>query len=405
MSKPTAIITDVRYRMSLAIIRDLAEAGVRIVAVERDKTAKPLGAFSRYVERAVVFNFEKDEQPPTPRDARALSEGDGIYLDELYRLCEEERDSSGQKPALIPVGAGTLKLLAGYEVQRRFSEVSCMLIPNDRQLELLNDKERLHGLAELLDIPVPNEYKKPFDGAVFPCIVKPLCGESYGLKASERYVIAESAEELQLAVARFRMLCNDEFPVVQQYIKGEGYGCSVVARDGKILSSVSHHRIREQEPSGGPSTCCESLFVPEIYDYAERIVKKLNLSGVCMFEFKRSEDGIYYLLEANPRVWGSYPLTRCSNSNFSLVWFKAAESLGNRDFEFELPVREERFVRMHFALSDLIAGRKYMAEGLAGKGLGAFWDTVNPAVKSGLFEWGDQRPAWEYFKAGLKRLH
>lgn len=39
----TAIVTDVHYRMSLALIRDLAQAGVRVICCERRGVSAPLG--------------------------------------------------------------------------------------------------------------------------------------------------------------------------------------------------------------------------------------------------------------------------------------------------------------------------------------------------------------------------
>ena len=51
----TAIITDVHYRMSLALIRDLAEAGVRLICCEREGMASPLGFRSRHVRESVLL--------------------------------------------------------------------------------------------------------------------------------------------------------------------------------------------------------------------------------------------------------------------------------------------------------------------------------------------------------------
>ena len=47
-----AIVTDVHYRMSLALIRDLAQAGVEVITCEQDRcrdsrTSPALGALSQ----------------------------------------------------------------------------------------------------------------------------------------------------------------------------------------------------------------------------------------------------------------------------------------------------------------------------------------------------------------------
>ena len=51
----TAVITDVHYRMSLALIRDLAEAGIRVVVCENSNSQLPLGFYSRYIDKSHLF--------------------------------------------------------------------------------------------------------------------------------------------------------------------------------------------------------------------------------------------------------------------------------------------------------------------------------------------------------------
>ncbi len=66
----TAIVTDAHYRMSVSLIRDLADRGVRVVACEKASIKNPVGFASRGVLRCV----------------RLPEEG---YLDALLALCRE----------------------------------------------------------------------------------------------------------------------------------------------------------------------------------------------------------------------------------------------------------------------------------------------------------------------------
>lgn len=383
MKKPTAIITDVRYRMSLALIRDLAQSGVRVVAVEFDGKTSPLGFYSKYVERTFFADEDK-------------------YLEQLYDVCRSEMNDSGQKPALIPVGTATMNKLAVPEVRSRFAEVAGMALPSINQLELLNDKERLHVLAGKLGIPVPQEYSAPYEGMLFPCVVKPLFGEKFGLKAAQRYKIAENMIQLKSAVAFYEKICGPNSVVVQQYLTGAGFGCSVFAENGKVKASITHQRIREYPISGGPSTCCRVVHIGELQDYTEALVKELSFTGVAMFEFKQDDKGNYYLLESNPRVWGSYPLTRCAKCNISQKWFESAFNNGNPDAHFKAPATDFRDVRMHYALSDMVAGLGYIKNGQIGLGFDAFADVFRVSAKGGLFEWGDIKPSLKYLEDRLK---
>ena len=105
----TAVVTDAHYRMSVALIRDLGEAGVRVIACEKETFSDPVGFASRHAARCVSLP------------------GRG-YPDALYDLCREELEQSGEKPALLPVGAQTLAILA--REQARFSAVCGLCIPS-----------------------------------------------------------------------------------------------------------------------------------------------------------------------------------------------------------------------------------------------------------------------------------
>ena len=137
-----AIVTDVHYRMSLALIRDLGQAGVEVLTCEREscrtsRVSPALGAMSRYTARHVWLPEEG-------------------YLDALWELCREVGEEKGRKPALLPVGATTLGALAAD--RERFRQVCGLFIPTTEQLDLFNSKERVAALAASLDIPVPACY-------------------------------------------------------------------------------------------------------------------------------------------------------------------------------------------------------------------------------------------------------
>jgi len=384
MKQLTAIVTDVRFRMSLAIIRDLAEAGIRVVAVEFDGQTPPLGFYSKYVDKYIFMDEDK-------------------YLDQLYELCETEGRDTGLKPAIIPVSTKTMNLLLDDAVRMRFCEVAGLCLPSTENLEILNDKERLHMLAQRLQIPVPMEYQDEFDEITFPCVVKPLFGEKYGLKASERYRIVSTEIQMNAAALSFKKICRGDAVVIQQYIDGPGFGCSVFAKEGKVLASISHKRIREYPISGGPSTCCKVVHIEALNRYSEQIVKELNFTGICMFEYKQGGNGEYYLLEANPRVWGSYPLTRCAKCNVTHKWFEASVNNGNPDLNYVAPRTDFKDVRMHFLTMDIKAGLAYLSDGKPLLWIDSVADIFKWNTKGGLFEWTDMKPALKYFFAGFKK--
>lgn len=386
-----AIVTDVRYRMSLALIRDLGQAGVEVITCEvenhRDSKASPaLGALSRCTSRHVWLPEEG-------------------YLDALFALCREVGLAKNCRPALLPVGAKTLAAIAGEE--KRFAEVCGLTVPTPEQLELMNSKERVAALAERLGIPVPEGFARQKEEQVedfarrlpLPCVVKPICGERLGLTAADRYAIVKTAGEAAEAFRRFRDLSGED-PVVQTYLPGGGIGCSVLAAKGQVLASICHRRLREYPVSGGPSSCCQCVDRPDLEAYAAKMIGEIGCSGLAMFEFKEDGDGTPRLLEVNPRVWGTFPLTRISGSGISLLWCALAWNAGNPGSPVPMPpARKPLHKRMIFAASDLMAAMGYARRGRPGVVLEAFGDLLNPTVRDGLFEWRDMAPALAYFRS------
>ena len=389
-----AIVTDVHYRMSLALIRDLAQAGVEVITCEQDRcrdsrTSPALGALSRYVSRHVWL--------PGGTDG----------LEALLSLCRETGLGRDCRPALLPAGAATLALIA--ENRERFEPLCGLCVPKAEQLDLLNSKPRLAGLAARLGVPLPEsmapgeDLDRFLDRQGLPCVIKPACGEKLGLTAAARYAVASTREEARAAWERFSRLAGEP-PVVQGYLPGRALGCSVLARSGQVMAAICHQRVREYPVSGGPSSCCQCVEREDIRAYAARLTAETGLTGLAMFEFKEDRDGAPRLLECNPRVWGTFPLTRVSGSGIPLLWCALAWNAGNPDNPAPLPaLTPPRGRRMIFAASDLMAAAGYARRGSPGRALGTLGDFLNPWVRDGLFEWGDMAPALAYFRSLLAK--
>ena len=161
---------------------------------------------------------------------------------------------------------------------------------------ILNDKNRLYELASGLNINVPKKYNN-IEDAQIKCVIKPVNQSS---AKGVRYFFDQ--EKLDKAKSDLG-LRNDI--IIQEYIQGEGAGYSVFAKNGEIITGSGHKRLAEYPISGGSSVYRESYENEAIRAISEKILLASKWSGFAMFEFKLTPDNEIYLIEVNPRIWGS----------------------------------------------------------------------------------------------------
>ena len=366
----TVLLTDCKYRSAIAAARTLGRAGWRVVAVQArsDTDVTPPVFSSRYVaERHWIDGSSEDEA--YPERLAALAEGYG-------------------RSVLLPAGAATLNAVS----RRPGALARCcgFLIAPPEVLDAVNDKAAVHERALALGLRVPKEYAGAPER--FPVIVKPRCGEKLGLHAAQRYAVARDASEFSRALDAMRRY--DPAPVVQELVRGDGSGaCVLLDRDSRLIGAFCHRRIREYPVSGGPSACCESVWMPEKIDAAARLLRSFGFVGLAMAEFKGD-----CLLEINPRVWGSFPLTALAGSPIALRYAEAADgetvSYAPRDYQTG--------VRMRFLLNDTLATLSLLRHGRLREAAGGALDVFR--AREALSDRDDPAPMRAYLKAAvLKR--
>ena len=100
-------------------------------------------------------------------------------------------------------------------------------------------------------------------------------------------------------------LCDWKRPrpavIAQSFIQGRPANCAVVCREGKILAGIAVEVILAQGCTG-PSTVVQVVQGSDMMIAAERIVRRLELSGFLGFDFIIEEQtGKTFLIEMNPR--------------------------------------------------------------------------------------------------------
>ena len=117
----------------------------------------------------------------------------------------------------------------------------------------------------------------------------------------------------------------EEYPIIQEYVSGDGYGVSLLFNKGKMRARFTHKRLREKIATGGTSTRRVSIKNHVIEEQAEHLLTSLKWHGVAMVEFKYNENEKKgWLIEVNPRFWGSLALPIKSGVDFPYLLYRMA---------------------------------------------------------------------------------
>ncbi|MCX8131273.1 MAG: ATP-grasp domain-containing protein [Clostridia bacterium] len=395
----SVIVTDVRYRMSLAIIRSLGKKGIPVTAVEYDTTPykSALGFFSRYTRK-------KEFLPGAPYENTA-------FINKIINLASVSTDSQFVKPVLIPVGLDSLTAVSKHKDV--LEPYLSFIVPSPESIEIANDTGKLLEIAACKGIPCPetttlyeNETIEELAARLaYPVVIKYREGEILKFKPEKRYSIVKSPDRFIKVFEEMHSI--QSCPIVQKYINGSGYGVSVVFdKNSDPLEIFCHKRLREYPVTGGPSCLCESIWNDRLVSYAVTLLKALKWQGVAMVEFKGDPEGDIRLMEINPRFWGSLPLSVAAKCDIPYAYYRASmgEKAETRLYEWH-PSRYKLGKKMRFLFQDIMSLPGYLKlSSNKLRFLASFvLQLLNPRISDGVLELRDWRPSFYYVMQLLRK--
>jgi len=311
----TALALDAHLKSSLAAIRSLGRQGIPVIAGSHRDLAMWL--YSRYASARFVH--------PSPFHDRA-------------GFIEAVRRQAPQGAVLLSFSDSTLLPLLddGF-----IGCHSLYPLPASRdRFDIAFDKVRTMQFAEATGVEIPVTYvcesENAFSAALpklaYPVVIKPRRSMHWkgNLGIHSTATFAFSPEDLRRKFAAM-LARSAEFPLLQEYVRGEEAGVEFLCDRGRIVAACAHRRVRSSPPAGGPGAIKES--VPLTYRgmgaRAARLAEELEWHGPIMVEFKIDRvSGIPKLMEINGRFWGSLPLAIAAGVDFPYLCYRMA--LGER---------------------------------------------------------------------------
>lgn len=306
------LLTDAHLCSSLAVLRSFGRRRLNIVVSSHKRWA--IGFFSKYKKDSFIY--------PSPEKAPSKF---------IKTLANEARKRGCDM--LFPLSDATLLLVSMYRDEFKGINIP---IPSHSIVENALNKRHILSLAKKKGVPVPKEYN--LDEFSLPCVIKSSYAcyfDGVEMRKVSPVFVNEEKEFFEEYKRMAKIIPN---PIIQEYIKGEGCGVFLLMdKEGRTKAAFMHKRIREIDPKGSASCFCKSSKLDErLLLYSESILKELGWWGPAMVEFKIREDGAAFLMEVNPRFWGSLPLSIAAGVDFPWLFLLLLEGK-----EFCLPAYKE----------------------------------------------------------------
>lgn len=291
------LVLDAHLRPSLAIIRSLGRKGINVSAVSEHLLA--MGALSKYCHQRFLI--------PNPRNKTA------DFLDSLIKILR-----SKSYDCVFVSRTHTAYLLSQH--QKELSSYTRIPTPCLDVFEIAYQKEKTLEIAQQNNISVPRIYdmEEVHHRAInYPVIIKSLRRHGMGIN------ICRSASELQ---SRLKKMTKMHGPcIVQEYIPngGEIGVYALLNNNSQPRAAIMQRRIRTCYSYGGASTLRETIKDDNLMRRSLDFLKRLKWTGVAMVEFRIDQrDGTTYLLEINPRFWGSLELSIYAGIDFPYLLYR-----------------------------------------------------------------------------------
>ncbi len=163
--------------------------------------------------------------------------------------------------------------------------------------------------------------------------------------------------------------------IAQEFVTGYDIGCNVICKDGEILN----YRIQEslvKDVNIGPKYRLKFVHHQKVLDCVKEACKALNWTGVNNIDLMYSEEkDQVWIIEMNPRFWGSTLSTMQLGMNFAAMALELVYGQEVQKIEYE----EQIYIKHTEAFKDFFKGKKNYP--WRQTSVGFFWADLIPTLE------------------------
>ncbi len=293
----------------LGIVRSLGRRGVPVCVVDDERS---IARYSRYTTL--------HHRVSSMREAKQT----------VQLLLEVGRKRGLHGWVLYPTRDELVAAISQY--REELSEVFRVPTPGWEAIKWLWDKRNTYRLAADLGVPIPRTWYPRDVGDLdqieghFPVALKPAIKEHFVYATKDKAWRADTPEQLRELFHRALRHIPAEEIMIQDLIPGNGncqYAHCSLFKQGNFLARISACR-RRQHPIefGRSSTYVETMDVPLLEQYSQKLLGAIDYYGLVEVEYKRDpRDGQYRLLDINARTWGYHTIGQRAGVDFPYLLF------------------------------------------------------------------------------------
>lgn len=289
------LVSDTKYRKAFDIVNILSQEFPQIpilLGVESVSFLKKLHYRLSYGNKKLVLLRSNNEE---------------LFETDMNRLCDEYKDDH---IIYIPVEEETTDYFCSY-IEKNKNYVFRHLLPKSSLYKLFRNKGDLNEYCLKNGVAAPRRFEIPeFDDSAYPIILKPRIGSG-----SSGIIRLEKKEDYTDEVRK--MITENEYLAQELIQNGKNVqGAFYLCKEGKVLGAYTHKRIRTMPEEGGVTVCSSIGDNFKLINEGEKLLQAAKWNGLVMLEFLYdAKSGLYKIIEANPRLWGSIMLSEYSGAN------------------------------------------------------------------------------------------